>query len=60
MKKIMKEFIAGSNWAYRDVNVDILAQVIFNTTGKTIAEIVNEEVFQALSFTETNWFGEKN
>lgn len=58
-ENIMKEFIAGSNWAYRDVNVDILAQVIFNTTGKTIAEIVNEEVFQALSFTETNWFGEK-
>ncbi len=58
-ERIMKEFKAGYNWAYRDVNVELLAKIIFKTTGKTIAEIVDEHVFQALSFTETNWFGNK-
>ncbi len=59
-EKIMKEFEAGYNWAYRDINVELLAKVIYKVTGRTIAEIVDEQVFQTLSFTETNWFGEKN
>jgi len=59
-EKIMKEFKAGYNWAYRDINVELLAKVIYKVTGRTIAEIVDEQVFQTLSFTETNWFGEKN
>ncbi|MFJ8518255.1 serine hydrolase domain-containing protein [Lysinibacillus xylanilyticus] len=59
-EKIMKEFKAGYNWAYRDINVELLAKVIYKVTGKTIAEIVDEQVFQKLSFTETNWFSEKN
>ncbi|MEB2278387.1 beta-lactamase family protein [Lysinibacillus xylanilyticus] len=59
-EKVMKEFKAGYNWAYRDINVELLAKVIFKATGKTIAEIVDEQVFQPLSFTETNWFSEKN
>ncbi|WP_374963341.1 serine hydrolase domain-containing protein [Lysinibacillus sp. RS5] len=58
--KIIKEYKAGYNWAYRDINVELLAKVIFEVTGKTIAEIVDEQVFQTLSFTETNWFSEKN
>lgn len=56
----MKEFKAGYNWAYRDINVELLAKVIFKATGKTIAEIVDEQVFQPLSCTKTNWFSEKN
>ncbi|MFJ7913648.1 MULTISPECIES: serine hydrolase domain-containing protein [unclassified Lysinibacillus] len=59
-EKVMKEFKAGYNWAYRDINVELLAKVIFKATGKTIAEIVDEQVFQPLSLTETNWFSEKN
>lgn len=59
-EKVIQEFKAGYNWAYRDINVELLAQVIFKATGKTIAEIVDEQVFQTLSFTETNWFSEKN
>ncbi|MGE7914374.1 serine hydrolase domain-containing protein [Lysinibacillus xylanilyticus] len=59
-EKIIKEYKAGCNWAYRDINVELLAKVIFEVTGKTIAEIVAEQVFQTLSFTETNWFSEKN
>ncbi|MGE7908881.1 serine hydrolase domain-containing protein [Lysinibacillus xylanilyticus] len=59
-EKIMKEFKAGYNWAYRDINVELLAKVIYKVSGRTIAEIVDEQVFQTLSFTETNWFSEKN
>ncbi|KOS62806.1 beta-lactamase family protein [Lysinibacillus agricola] len=58
-EKVIKEFKAGYNWAYRDINVELLAKVIFKVTGKTISEILDEQVFQKLSFTETNWFSEK-
>jgi len=58
-EKIIREFKAGCNWAYRDINIDLLAKVIIKVTGKTIAEIVDEQIFQILSFTETNWFSEK-
>lgn len=58
-EKVMKEFKAGYNWAYRDINVELLVKVVFKVTGKTIAEIVDEQIFQRLSFTETNWFSDK-
>ncbi|MCL1702751.1 serine hydrolase domain-containing protein [Lysinibacillus sp. Bpr_S20] len=57
---VMKEFKAGYNWAYRDINVELLAKVILKVTGKTIAQIVDEQVLQKLSFTDTDWFSEKN
>ncbi|MDD1502016.1 hypothetical protein PVA17_04430 [Lysinibacillus sp. CNPSo 3705] len=35
----MKEFKAGYNWAYRDINVELLAKVIFKATGKLLQKL---------------------
>jgi CubicO group peptidase (beta-lactamase class C family) len=53
--EIVREFPAGSSWAYRGVGIDMLAQIVKRTTGKTIAQIVQEQVFQPLGFMETGW-----
>lgn len=54
--ELIREFPAGTSWAYRGVNVDLISEIIQCTTKKTIAEIVKEEVFTPLDFTETNWY----
>ncbi|OCS84593.1 serine hydrolase domain-containing protein [Caryophanon tenue] len=53
---IVKEFEAGTAWAYRGVNIDLLSSIIQHTTNKTIAEIVQDVVFTPLQFKETNWY----
>ncbi|MFD2444117.1 serine hydrolase domain-containing protein [Bacillus sp. CGMCC 1.16607] len=35
---IYREFPSGENWAYRGIGVDILTQIVKNTTGKSVAE----------------------
>lgn len=58
--KIQREFLPGHKWAYRAINIDLLTQIVKKTTGKTVAEIVSEQVFQPLNFNETGWHGELN
>lgn len=54
--KVVREFPAGSSWAYRGINVDLISEIIKYTTKKTIAELLNDEIFKPLNFTETNWY----
>ncbi|MGG0657836.1 serine hydrolase domain-containing protein [Rummeliibacillus pycnus] len=58
--EIFREFPPGESWAYRGIGIDLLTQIIKNTTGKTVAEIVAENVFKPLNFSETGWYGEIN
>lgn len=58
--EIQREFSPGQSWAYRGTGIDMLIQIVKNTTGKTVAEIVSEQVFQPLKFKETGWYGELN
>ncbi|MER2171958.1 MAG: serine hydrolase domain-containing protein [Psychrobacillus psychrodurans] len=55
-EKVIKEFEAGTKWAYRGINVELISVIIQSTTQKTIAEILQDEVFTPLQFTETNWY----
>ncbi|MFB5087718.1 serine hydrolase [Psychrobacillus sp. PGGUH221] len=57
---IVREFPPGQSWAYRDIGVDLLTQIIKLTTGKTIVEILYEEVFNPLDFQETGWHDDSN
>lgn len=57
---VIREFPPGSNWAYRDINIQLLTQIVKKTTGKTVAEILREQVFQPLEFTETGWYDDFN
>ncbi|MCH1625263.1 serine hydrolase domain-containing protein [Ferdinandcohnia quinoae] len=53
--RLFREFPPGTSWAYRDCSIDMLAEIIRKTTGETIAEILSEQVFTPLNFTETGW-----
>lgn len=54
--KIEREFPGGTRWAYRGINIELLSEIVKYTTGKSIAAIVNEEVFRPSNLTETNWY----
>ncbi len=54
---VVREFQPGTNWAYRNVGIELLCQLVRKTTGKTIAEILHEQVFLPFGFKETGWYG---
>ncbi len=58
--QIDREFIPGESWAYRGVGVDLLTQIVYQTTGQTVAEIVSEHIFQPLEFKESGWYATHN
>jgi CubicO group peptidase (beta-lactamase class C family) len=58
--EIQREFWSGENWAYRGIGIDLLTQIVKNTTGKSVAEIIYNQVLQPLNFMETGWYGEIN
>ena len=57
---IIREFPAGQGWAYREINIELLTQVIRQSTGRTVAEILKEQVFIPLAFNETGWHDEQS
>ncbi|MBM7839483.1 CubicO group peptidase (beta-lactamase class C family) [Alkalihalobacillus xiaoxiensis] len=57
---LTREFVPGTNWAYRGAGIPMLAAIVKQATGKTIADILHSEVFKPLSFLETGWYGEKH
>lgn len=59
-KETQREFLPGESWAYRGIGIDTLTKVIENATGKSIAEILAEQAFNKMSFTETGWYSEVN
>ncbi|MFF2448857.1 serine hydrolase domain-containing protein [Neobacillus sp. NPDC058068] len=58
--RIIREFGPGKGWAYRDINIKMLTDIVKSTTGRTIAEILKEQVFNPLAFKETGWHDEAN
>ncbi|WP_397538526.1 serine hydrolase domain-containing protein [Rummeliibacillus pycnus] len=56
--EVQREFLPESNWAYRGTGIDMLTQIVKITTGKTVSEIVLEQVFEPLNFKESGWYGE--
>ena len=58
--RLIREFPAGTNWAYRAIGVEWLTQIIKATTGKTVAELLRTLIFEPLDFKETGWYGTKH
>ncbi|MEC5425255.1 serine hydrolase domain-containing protein [Virgibacillus sp. C22-A2] len=58
--EITREFQAGKNWAYRGIGINILTQIVKNTTGKSVAEIVINKALKPLNLMETGWYSEIN
>lgn len=55
---LIREFPAGSSWAYRNVGIDMLTQIVFKTTGKTVAQILRGQVFEPLGLKQSGWYGQ--
>lgn len=59
-KETEREFLPGESWAYRGIGIDTLTKVIEKATGKSIAEILSDQAFSKMNFSETGWYAEMN
>ncbi|MFC4403833.1 serine hydrolase domain-containing protein [Gracilibacillus xinjiangensis] len=57
---IYREYPAGENWTYKQVGINALTTIVKRTTNRTIADILHEQVFVPLGFSETNWYANKH
>ncbi|MGE8205489.1 serine hydrolase domain-containing protein [Heyndrickxia sp. NPDC080065] len=57
---VIREYPVGENWTYRQVGINALTEIVKRTTKKTISDIVHEQVFTPLGFTESDWYAKKN
>ncbi|MFD1453965.1 MULTISPECIES: serine hydrolase domain-containing protein [Oceanobacillus] len=53
--KLVSEYKPGSSWAYRGPSIELLATIIKKTTGKSVADIVKEQVINPAGFQSTEW-----
>lgn len=54
-RRLYREFAVGTDWAYRGANIIMLTEIVERTMGKTVAELLQQYVFDPLGFTETGW-----
>ncbi|MBH0357118.1 serine hydrolase domain-containing protein [Bacillus toyonensis] len=52
---VYKEFKPGDKWAYRNINVKLINQIINNVYGESVAQIIKSKVLNSLNFKETDW-----
>lgn len=50
-----REFKAGTDWAYRNIGVDIMTRLIHRLYGKGFPQLLQERVFSRLGLNETGW-----
>lgn len=53
--KLLSEYKPGESWAYRGPNIDLLTTIIKKTTGKSVADIIKEQVIDPFGFKSTEW-----
>ncbi|TMU88378.1 beta-lactamase family protein [Bacillus sp. BHET2] len=52
---IYRQFMAGHSWAYRNVGVDIITNLIHRLYGKSFPKLLEERVFKPMGLKETGW-----
>ncbi|EIT83916.1 penicillin-binding protein [Fictibacillus macauensis ZFHKF-1] len=52
---LFREFPPGTNWAYRDVNVEMMAQLLDRLYGIPFTQLLAQRVFQPLQWHDTRW-----
>ncbi|PEC07128.1 penicillin-binding protein [Bacillus toyonensis] len=57
---IFREFEAGQDWAYRDINVRMMTQLIYRLYNKSFPELLKERVFTPANFQEIGWRIQQN
>ncbi|MGN7478763.1 serine hydrolase domain-containing protein [Solibacillus silvestris] len=53
--KLISEYGPGESWAYRGPSIELLTAIIKKTTGRSVADIVKEQVIEPLGFQSTEW-----
>jgi CubicO group peptidase (beta-lactamase class C family) len=54
-----REYPVGEYWTYRQVGISVLTEMVKRTTNKTVSDIVHDQVFKPLHFSESNWYAKK-
>jgi CubicO group peptidase (beta-lactamase class C family) len=57
---LLREFLPGSNWSYRNEGVEMLTQIILQIMGVSVAQLIKERISLPLEFIETGWHSEEN
>ena len=57
---IFREFEPGQGWAYRNINVLLMAKLVNRLFNKSFPDFLKEKVFSPLGFTETAWQTKEN
>lgn len=53
--KLVRHFSPGEGWDYNNAGLSLLYKIILQTTGCTVNEILQENVFKPLQLQETGW-----
>lgn len=57
---LFRDHPAGAGWSYKQVGVEALTKIVKRTTNKTVSDIIHEQVFIPLGFSESDWYSEKH
>lgn len=57
---LVREFKAGSDWAYRNEGVEMLVQIVKQVMGMAVTQLIRERVSFPLELSETGWRTEEN
>lgn len=53
--EITREFKPGEGWAYRNIGVNMLAQLVSHLSGQTLSAFMQSRVFRLFDLNETGW-----
>ncbi|WP_080848242.1 serine hydrolase domain-containing protein [Cytobacillus gottheilii] len=53
--QMISEYKPGESWAYRGPSIELLTEIIKKTTGKSVAQIIKEQIIEPLGFQSTEW-----
>lgn len=53
--KLIQAFLPGMDWAYNNVGIALLTEMVQNVTGKSLTELMFSEVFEPMRLEETGW-----
>ncbi|MGM0885109.1 MAG: serine hydrolase domain-containing protein [Bacillota bacterium] len=53
--EIVREFQAGENWAYRNLGINMLFELVSNLSGKSLSTFMRDNVFEIFKLNETGW-----
>ncbi|GMK41889.1 penicillin-binding protein [Paenibacillus sp. CCS19] len=57
---LIKEFEAGTSWAYRNAGIGLLIELVRRLSGQPLSELLQQQLFGPAGWNETGWRTERN